>query len=64
VFRRMRRIASEGLNETANEFFRNDILVEDSTCVGYDSQRAATVGLQRKTVSVNRLRPFPRFQAE
>ncbi len=54
-----------------NELLRNDILVEDSTCVvRYNSlavqgSRAATTGLQRKTaLSVKRLQQFLRFQAK
>jgi len=45
-----------------NEFLRDDILVEDSTCVvsynhwAVQGPRAATTGLQRKTVlSVKRV---------
>jgi hypothetical protein len=58
-------------NETMNELLRNDILVEDSTCVvsynhrAVQGPRAATTGLQRKTVlSVKRLQQFVRFQAK
>jgi hypothetical protein len=54
-----------------NELLRNDIPVEDSTCVvrynslGSSRSRVATTGLQRKTVlSVKRLQQFLRFQAK
>ena len=54
-----------------NELLRDDILVEDSTCiVRYNSlavqgPRAATTGLQPKTVlSVKWLQQFLRFQAK
>jgi hypothetical protein len=52
-------------NETPNKFFVTTFQLKNSTSVGYDSPGAATVGLQRKTaLSVKRLQPFPRFQAE
>jgi hypothetical protein len=54
-----------------NELLRNDILVEDSTCVvmynspGSSRSLRCSYRLQRKTVlSVKRLQQFLRFQAK